>query len=63
MNNILKRIVIQLLLFCPMVSQAKKFKQEVIHSCTGEQVRIYSSAVTDTLRIFVIADTHLWLSD
>ena len=63
MNNLLKRIVILLLLFCPMVSQAKKFKQELIHSCTGEQVRIYSSAVTDTLRIFVIADTHLWLSD
>ncbi|MEE1145562.1 MAG: hypothetical protein UHS32_02165, partial [Bacteroidaceae bacterium] len=63
MNNLLKRIVILLLLFCPMASQAKKFKQEVIHSCTGEQVRIYSSAVTDTLRIFVIADTHLWLSD
>lgn len=63
MNNLLKRIVILLLLFCPMVSRAKKFKQEVIHSCTGEQVKIYSSAVTDTLRIFVIADTHLWLSD
>ncbi|MBQ5722045.1 MAG: metallophosphoesterase [Bacteroidaceae bacterium] len=63
MNNLLKRIVILLLLFCPMVSQAKKFKQELIHSCTGELVRIYSSAVTDTLRIFVIADTHLWLSD
>lgn len=63
MNHLLKSIVISFLLLWPMVIQARKFKQEVCYSCTGEQVKIYSSKVTDTLRIFVIADTHLWLSD
>lgn len=46
-----------------MAADAGKFRHDVVYSCTGEQVRIYSSAVTDTLCIFVIADTHLWLSD
>ena len=46
-----------------MAADAGKSRHDVVYSCTGEQVRIYSSAVTDTLCIFVIADTHLWLSD
>ena len=46
-----------------MAADAGKSRHDVVYSCTGEQVRIYSSAVTDTLCIFVIADTHLWISD
>lgn len=38
-------------------------KHEVVVVSNQEQVKIYSSAVEDTLRIFVISDTHLWLSD
>ena len=63
MNSLYRICTLFVLFLTPLVSQAKKSRQEVIHSCTGEQVKIYSSAVTDTLCIFVIADTHLWMSD
>lgn len=43
--------------------KAQKAHKEVIYSYETPTVRIYSSDVVDTLRMFVIADTHLWLSD
>ena len=46
-----------------MPSFARGRKHEVTIVSNREQVRIYSSAVEDTLRLFVVADTHLWLSD
>ncbi|MBR3703632.1 MAG: hypothetical protein IKM12_08835, partial [Alistipes sp.] len=46
-----------------MPSFARGRKHEVSIVSNREQVRIYSSAVEDTLRLFVVADTHLWLSD
>ena len=45
------------------VAEARGRKHEVTVVSNHEQVKIYSSAVEDTLRIFVIADTHLWLAD
>ena len=36
---------------------------EVIYSSTGPNINIYSSAVSDTVRLMVFADTHLWMSD
>ena len=60
----LNRMAMFLLLAVLCVSAvAKKTRHEVICSTEQEKVRIYSSKVTDTLRIFVIADTHLWMSD
>ena len=36
---------------------------EVVFSSTGPNINIYSSEVSDTLRLMVFADTHLWMSD
>ena len=36
---------------------------QVIYSSSGTDVNIYSSAVSDTLRLMIISDTHLWMSD
>ena len=36
---------------------------EVVFSSTGPNIKIYSSEVSDTLRLMVFADTHLWMSD
>lgn len=63
MRYLLKGFVALWLLASAMTVMARKPRHEVIYSCTGERVRIFSSAVTDTLCIFVIADTHLWMSD
>lgn len=45
------------------ITSARGRKHEVTVVSNGEQVKIFSSAVEDTLRIFVIADCHLWLWD
>ena len=36
---------------------------EVIFSYNAPTINIYSAAVEDTTRLFVISDTHLWISD
>ena len=55
------------LALAPLTASAKRHNSrkapEVIYSYDGPNVRIYSSEVSDTLRMFFIADTHLWLSD
>lgn len=62
--KVLFRIVVSVLLVVAVVPLfARGRKHEVTVVTNREQVKIYSSAVEDTLRIFVIADTHLWLSD
>lgn len=43
--------------------QRAKPGPEVIFSSTGPNINIYSSAVSDTVRLMVFADTHLWMSD
>ncbi|MBR6672409.1 MAG: metallophosphoesterase [Alistipes sp.] len=43
--------------------RGKKTECEVIFSYNIPSVKIYSAAVKDTTRLFVISDTHLWLSD
>lgn len=43
--------------------QRAKPGPEVIYSSTGPNINIYSSAVSDTVRLMVFADTHLWMSD
>ena len=43
--------------------QRTKPGPEVIYSSTGPNINIYSSAVSDTVRLMVFADTHLWMSD
>ena len=45
------------------MSLKRKAQSEVIFSYNIPSVKIYSSAVEDTTRLFVISDTHLWLSD
>ena len=50
----------------PQVQSARRCADaapEVIHSSTGPNINIYSSAVSDTVRLMVFADTHLWMSD
>ena len=64
----MKKFVRNLLLLSFVVlaisgAEARGRRHEVKVVTNREQVKIYSSAVEDTLRIFVIADTHLWLSD
>ena len=60
-------VVLVVLAVLPQVISAKRYNArkapKVIYSYDGPNVRIYSSEVTDTLRMFFIADTHLWLSD
>lgn len=43
--------------------QRAKPGPEVIYSSTGPNINIYSSEVSDTVRLMVFADTHLWMSD
>lgn len=43
--------------------RSKRATNEVIFSYNIPQVKIFSAAVKDTTRLFVISDTHLWLSD
>ena len=40
-----------------------KAQSEVIFSYNAPTINIYSGAVEDTTRLFVISDTHLWISD
>ena len=50
----------------PQVLSARKYtktEHKVIYSSTGPNINIYSSAVSDTVRLMVFADTHLWMSD
>lgn len=50
----------------PQVLSARKdtkAEHKVIYSSTGPNINIYSSAVSDTVRLMVFADTHLWMSD
>lgn len=50
----------------PQVLSARKYtkaEDKVIYSSTGPNINIYSSAVSDTVRLMVFADTHLWMSD
>ena len=61
----MKKIFILILCVISTIAaaDARGRRHEVTVVSNREQVKIYSSAVEDTLRIFVIADTHLWLSD
>lgn len=43
--------------------QRAKPGAEVIYSSTGPNINIYSTEVSDTVRLMVFADTHLWMSD
>lgn len=43
--------------------QRAKSGPEVIYSSTGPNINIYSTEVSDTVRLMVFADTHLWMSD
>ena len=43
--------------------QRAKPGPEVIYSSTGPNINIYSTEVSDTVRLMVFADTHLWMSD
>ena len=43
--------------------QRAKPGPEVIYSSTGSNINIYSTEVSDTVRLMVFADTHLWMSD
>ena len=62
--NMKKIFTIAIYIICAITAvYGRSRKHEVTVVSNGEQVKIYSSAVEDTLRIFVIADTHLWLSD
>ena len=60
-------VLLAVLAVLPQTISAKRYNArkapKVIYSYDGPNVRIYSSEVTDTLRMFFIADTHLWLSD
>lgn len=50
----------------PQVLSARKYtkaEHKVIYSSMGSNINIYSSAVSDTVRLMVFADTHLWMSD
>ena len=50
----------------PQVLSARKYtkaEHKVIYSSTGPNINIYSSSVSDTVRLMVFADTHLWMSD
>ena len=40
-----------------------KAASKVIFSYNAPSINIYSAAVEDTTRLFVISDTHLWISD
>lgn len=52
---------------CSLVScvekEPKVFQSETCISVNFPQVKIYSSEVEDTLRLLIISDTHLWMSD
>lgn len=59
-------LVIAVLAIVPQaMAEAKHGKPspQVVYSATGTDIRIYSSQVSDTLRLMVISDTHLWMSD
>lgn len=43
--------------------KSSKAASEVIFSYNAPTINIYSAAVEDTTRLFVISDTHLWISD
>lgn len=43
--------------------RSNKAASEVIFSYNAPSINIYSAAVEDTTRLFVISDTHLWVSD
>ena len=51
------------LLTLSSATKRSKRAPEVVYSSDGSEVKIYSTEVEDTLRLLVIADTHLWLSD
>lgn len=63
MKPLFRIVLTAMLVAVVMPSFARGRKHEVTVVSNREQVKIYSSAVEDTLRIFVVADTHLWLSD
>lgn len=44
-------------------NKGRKATSEVVFSYEAPNIKIYSAAVEDTTRLFVISDTHLWLSD
>lgn len=55
-----------LLTTLPQALSARKHAKavpEVVFSSTGPNINIYSEAVSDTLRLMIISDTHLWMSD
>ena len=60
--SILVLAVTALVTFTSGVKRDKR-TPEVVYSSDGSEVRIYSTEVKDTLRLMVISDTHLWLSD
>lgn len=71
MKRVLLSVVVVLLAMAafvvlPQAISGAKYTElgpQVVYSSEGTEVRIYSSEVEDTLRLMVISDTHLWLSD
>ena len=43
--------------------KSQRAESEVVFSYNIPSVKIYSAAVNDTTRLFVLSDTHLWVSD
>ena len=58
-------VALTLAILPQLLSELQRAKpgSEVIYSSTGPNINIYSSAVSDTVRLMVFADTHLWMSD
>lgn len=65
-------LALALVVTAPHPAEAKQHKgskksgkaaSEVIFSYNAPTINIYSAAVEDTTRLFVISDTHLWISD
>lgn len=50
----------------PQVLSARKYVEaapEPVYSVTGPNINIYTPQVSDTVRLMIISDTHLWMSD
>ena len=46
-----------------LLTGCKPTEAEVVFSSTIPNINIYSTDVSDTVRLMVISDTHLWMSD
>lgn len=58
-------VLLTLAILPQLLSGLKRAKPgpEVVFSSTGPNINIYSSEVSDTVRLMVLSDTHLWMSD